>query len=92
MFGLQFQTITAASVLLGGLFGVGFPDNSTLQTVLIANRRPHQLALYVIARCAYMLFFHPLAKYPVPRLAAVSDVSSSSRGRALNAPMLNASF
>ncbi|KAI1259181.1 cytochrome P450 [Xylariaceae sp. FL1019] len=29
---------------------------------------------YCVARCTYLLRFHPLAKYPGPRLAAVSNV------------------
>lgn len=32
------------------------------------------LFLYAVPRCVYLLFFHPLAKFPGPRLAAVSNI------------------
>jgi len=32
------------------------------------------LVSYMLTRCTYLLFFHPLAKYPGPRLAAISNV------------------
>ncbi|KUI60270.1 Isotrichodermin C-15 hydroxylase [Cytospora mali] len=30
------------------------------------------ISVYCVARCIYLLFFHPLSKYPGPRLAAIS--------------------
>jgi hypothetical protein len=33
------------------------------------------LLLYQIGRITYRFFFHPLARFPGPRLAAISDVS-----------------
>lgn len=31
------------------------------------------LLAYAFCRCVYLLLFHPLAKYPGPKLAAVSN-------------------
>lgn len=87
MYGLHLQPITAASVLLGGLLSVSFLLK-VLQTAAVADEKKHQLALYVIARCAYMLLLHPLAKYPGPRLAAVSDVRTLDHPRASDTLML----
>lgn len=33
-----------------------------------------QTLLYALLRCTYLLFFHPAARYPGPRLAAVSNL------------------
>ncbi|KAI6093965.1 cytochrome P450 [Hypoxylon rubiginosum] len=30
--------------------------------------------IYAFTRCVYLLFFHPLAKYPGPKIAAISNV------------------
>ncbi|KAI1116690.1 cytochrome P450 [Nemania sp. NC0429] len=32
------------------------------------------IGIYAFTRCLYLVFFHPLAKYPGPRIAAVSNV------------------
>ncbi|KAL2284107.1 hypothetical protein FJTKL_09099 [Diaporthe vaccinii] len=32
------------------------------------------VAVYAATRCVYLLYFHPLSRYPGPRLAAVSSV------------------
>ncbi|KAJ2987027.1 hypothetical protein NUW58_g4730 [Xylaria curta] len=32
------------------------------------------ISLYVATRCIYLVYFHPLSKYPGPRLAAVSNL------------------
>lgn len=42
----------------------------------VGNYAPNvrvQIVFYTIARCVYLLYFHPLAKYPGPRIAAVSN-------------------
>ena len=40
--------------------------------VELAN--PVQVALYALVRCFYLLWFHPLANFPGPKIAAVSNV------------------
>ncbi|KAF4629400.1 hypothetical protein G7Y89_g8747 [Cudoniella acicularis] len=32
------------------------------------------ITVYTVARCTYLLYFHPLSKYPGPRIAAVSNI------------------
>lgn len=38
------------------------------------NADTSEATLYSVVRCVYLLYFHPLSKYPGPRLAAVSNV------------------
>ncbi len=33
-----------------------------------------QVSFYVAARCFYNVYLHPIAKYPGPKLAAISNV------------------
>lgn len=33
--------------------------------------------VYLLAKCVYLLFFHPLSKYPGPRFAAISEVRTA---------------
>ncbi|KAI6081597.1 cytochrome P450 [Hypoxylon rubiginosum] len=32
------------------------------------------ISVYALTRCIYLLYFHPLAKYPGPKIAAISNV------------------
>lgn len=41
----------------------------SLTTIILAG-----ISVYAAARCLYLLYFHPLSKFPGPRLAAVSNV------------------
>lgn len=33
-----------------------------------------QIFAYAVARCIYLLWFHPLSRFPGPKLAAISNV------------------
>lgn len=65
----MYSIATVAPVAL--VAGVSLPGAFILRAVVADTR---QSLAYVVWKIVYNLFFHPLAKFPGPRLNAISDV------------------
>ncbi|KAF3022482.1 hypothetical protein E8E14_010547 [Neopestalotiopsis sp. 37M] len=48
--------------------------HESISTAVVVSATLAAICIYAILRCIYLLYFHPLAKFPGPRIGAVSKI------------------
>lgn len=74
VFNMKSVTELCTHSQFGAVLGIVGRSRMCFCPLYLPDELTVQLIAYAVARCIYLLRFHPLSRFPGPKLAAISNV------------------